>query len=126
MSQIVGPLLSDTGYVSADESTGNLVVRDTVEKLMQIEMIITEFDVPEAEQTVTDIFEIRNGDPSEIVQLLRMLISGDAEQRAQGVLVEAADTAVTVEAAVMAGAVTPEPQGVIAADTEAAPVQHRF
>ena len=78
MSQVVGPLLSETGYVSADESTGNLVVRDTVEKLMQIEMIIREFDVPEAEQTVTDIFEIRNGDPAEIVQLLRMLISGDA------------------------------------------------
>jgi len=77
MSQVVGPLLSETGYVSADESTGNLVVRDTVEKLMQIEMIIREFDVPEAEQTVTDIFEVRNGDPAEIVQLLRMLISGD-------------------------------------------------
>ena len=78
MSQIVGPLLSETGYVSADETTGNLVVIDTVEKLMRIETIIREFDVPEAEQTVTDIFEIRNGDPSEIVQLLRMLISGDA------------------------------------------------
>jgi type II secretion system protein D len=78
MSQIVGPLLSDTGYVSADETTGNLVVIDTVDKLMRIEMIIGEFDVPEAEQTVTDIFEIRNGDPSEIVQLLRMLISGEA------------------------------------------------
>jgi general secretion pathway protein D len=77
MTQVIGPLLSQTGYVSADETTGNVVVRDTVEKLLQIEMIITEFDVPEAEQTVTDTFEIRNGDPSEIVQLLRMLISGD-------------------------------------------------
>jgi len=45
---------------------------------MRIETIIKEFDVPEAEQTVTDIFEIRYGDPSEIVQLLRMLISGEA------------------------------------------------
>jgi general secretion pathway protein D len=79
MSQIVGPLLNeDSGYVSADESTGNLVVIDTVQNLMRIEMIIAQFDVPEAEQTVTDIFEIRNGDPSEIVQLLRMLISGEA------------------------------------------------
>jgi len=77
MTQVIGPLLSDTGYVSADETTGNVVVRDTVEKLLQIEMIIREFDVPEAEQTVTDTFEIQNGDPSEIVQLLRMLISGD-------------------------------------------------
>jgi len=78
MSQIVGPLLSETGYISADESTGNLLVIDTVETLMRIEMIIAEFDVPEAEQTVTEIFEIRNGDPSEIVQLLRMLITGEA------------------------------------------------
>jgi len=78
MSQIVGPLLSETGYVSADETTGNLVVMDTVETLMRIEMIIAQFDVPEAEQTVTEIFEVHNGDPSEIVQLLRMLISGEA------------------------------------------------
>ncbi|MCH7556473.1 MAG: hypothetical protein IIB56_03350 [Planctomycetes bacterium] len=77
MSQIVGPLISDTGYVSADETTGNLVVIDTVESLMRIEMIIEQFDVPEAEQTVTEIFEIRYGDPSEIVQLLRMLITGE-------------------------------------------------
>jgi general secretion pathway protein D len=78
MSQIVGPLISETGYISADESTGNLLVLDTVENLMRIEMIIAEFDVPEAEQTVTEIFEIRYGDPSEIVQLLRMLITGEA------------------------------------------------
>jgi len=77
MAQIVGPLLSETGYVSADETTGNLLVFDTVETLMRIEMIIKEFDVPEAEQTVTEIFEIRYGDPSEIVQLLRMLITGE-------------------------------------------------
>jgi len=78
MVQIVGPLLSETGYVSADETTGNLLVFDTVETLMRIEIIIKEFDVPEAEQTVTEIFEIRYGDPSEIVQLLRMLITGEA------------------------------------------------
>ncbi len=77
MVQIVGPLISETGYVSADETTGNLLVLDTVENLMRIEMIIAEFDVPEAEQTVTEIFEIRYGDPSEIVQLLRMLITGE-------------------------------------------------
>jgi len=77
MAQIVGPLLSETGYVSADETTGNLLVIDTVENLISIETIITEFDVPEAEQTVTEIFEIRYGDPSEIVQLLRMLITGE-------------------------------------------------
>ncbi len=77
MSQIVEPLISETGYVSADETTGNLVVIDTVENLMRIEMIISQFDVPEAEQTVTEIFEVHYSDPAEIVQLLRMLISGE-------------------------------------------------
>ncbi len=78
MSQIVGPLLNDeTGYISADETTSNLVIIDTVENLMRIEMIIREFDVPEAEQTVTEYFEVLYSDPSEIVQLLRMLISGE-------------------------------------------------
>ena len=77
MAQIVGPLLSDTGYVSAEESTGKLLVMVTVENLLRIEIIIGEFDVPEAEGTVTEIFEIRYGDPSEIVQLLRMLITGE-------------------------------------------------
>ena len=77
MSEVIGPLLGESGYISAEESTGTLLVIDTVENLMRIEMIIAQFDVPEAEQTVTDIFEIYNGDPSEIVQLLRMLLSAD-------------------------------------------------
>ncbi len=77
MGEVIAPLLSESGYLSAEETTGNLLVIDTVENLMRIEMIIAQFDVPEAEQTVTDIFEIYNGDPSEIVQLLRMLLSAD-------------------------------------------------
>ncbi len=78
MAQVVGPLLSEEGYVSADESTGQLLVIDTVENLMLIEMIIAQFDVPEAEQAMTQIFEILHGDPSEIVQMLRMLL-GESE-----------------------------------------------
>ncbi|MFB0525520.1 MAG: secretin N-terminal domain-containing protein, partial [Phycisphaerae bacterium] len=78
MGQVIEPLLTESGYVSADESTRSLLVIDTVENLMRIEMIIAQFDVPEAEQTVTEIFEILYSDPSEIVQLLRMLISGES------------------------------------------------
>ncbi len=40
MVQIVEPLLGETGYVTADETTGNLVVIDSVESLMRIEIII--------------------------------------------------------------------------------------
>jgi general secretion pathway protein D len=84
MSQVVRPLLSEAGYVSSDETTGQLLVIDTVENLMRIEMIIAQFDVPEAEQTVTEIFEILHGDPSEIVQLLRMLLSDGSGGSARG------------------------------------------
>ncbi len=78
MGQVIEPLLTESGYVSADESTRSLLVIDTVENLMRIELIIEQFDVPEAEQTVTEIFKVLYSDPSEVVQLLRMLISGES------------------------------------------------
>jgi type II secretory pathway component GspD/PulD (secretin) len=75
MGEIVLPLLGESGYVSADESTGNLLVIDTVENLIRIEAIVAEFDVPEAEQMTTRIFEMLHADPSEVTQLLRLLLS---------------------------------------------------
>ncbi len=79
MGQVVQPLIGEHGYVSADETTGQLLVIDTVENLMRIERIIAVFDVPEAGgQTIQKVFEIRYGDPAEIVQLLRILLSGEA------------------------------------------------
>jgi len=84
MSEVIKPLLGESGHVSGEENTGNLLVIDTVENLMRYERIITEFDVPEAEQTVWDIFQIYNGDPSEIVQLLRMLLSAEGTGGATG------------------------------------------
>jgi hypothetical protein len=75
MGEIVLPLLGESGYVSADESTGNLLVIDTVENLMKIEAIIAQFDVPGAEKTTTQVFEMGHADPAEVVQLLRMLLS---------------------------------------------------
>ncbi|UCF17270.1 MAG: hypothetical protein JSW59_07370, partial [Phycisphaerales bacterium] len=77
MSQVVGPLLTEEGHLSADESTRTLMVMDTVKNLMRIEGIIDEFDVPEAEQTVTDTFVLLHADPGEVVQLLRTLLSFD-------------------------------------------------
>ncbi len=78
MAQVISPLLNDSGYVTAEESTRVLYVIDTVENLIRIEGIIKAFDVPEAEQAVQQIFEIQYGDPSEIVQLLKMLLSEDS------------------------------------------------
>jgi general secretion pathway protein D len=78
MSQVVQPLIGDYGYVSADETTGQLLVIDTVENLMRIERIIDQFDVPEAQTTVTKIIPVEFGDPSEIVQMLKILL-GESE-----------------------------------------------
>ncbi len=82
MADIVLPLLSESGYVSADEMTGNLLLIDTVQNLMQIETVIAQFDVPEAEDTVTEILEVQHSDPSEIVQLVRMLLGEGAGRSA--------------------------------------------
>ncbi len=75
MGEIILPLLGESGYVSADESTGNLLVIDTVENLLRIEPVVAQFDVPEAEQMTTQVFEMHHADPAEVVQLLRMLLS---------------------------------------------------
>jgi general secretion pathway protein D len=77
MAEIVTPLLTDAGLVTADQNTRTLFVVDTVQNLIRLEGIIEQFDVPEAEQAQQDIFEIYNGDPAEIVQVLRMLLSFD-------------------------------------------------
>ena len=74
MGKVVQPLVGEYGHVSADETTGTLLVIDTVGNLIRIERIITEFDVPEAEQTVTKIIPVQFGDPSEIVQMLKILL----------------------------------------------------
>jgi type II secretory pathway component GspD/PulD (secretin) len=78
MSEIVGAMLSEYAYVSADETTGKLLIIDTVKNLIHMERIIMQFDVPEAEKAVTTIFDIKHGDPGEIVQVLRMLLGAEA------------------------------------------------
>jgi len=74
MGTIIQPLVGEHGYVSVDETGGTLMVIDTVANLMRLERIIQQFDVPGTEQSVTDIIEVRYGDPSEIVQMLNILL----------------------------------------------------
>lgn len=81
LHQIVKPLIPEYGHVYAIESTRQLVVIDTVSNLMRIELIIEKLDVPEAEDTVTKIFEIRDSDPAKIVQLLRVLFGQEGPGR---------------------------------------------
>ncbi|MFC1765365.1 secretin N-terminal domain-containing protein [Planctomycetota bacterium] len=81
MAAIIQPLLSDTGFVSADESTGNLLIIDTVENLLRVERIIAQFDEPDTEHLVTEIFTLRHRDPVEIVALLESLLSAEESRR---------------------------------------------
>lgn len=76
MGEILQPLIGEYGYITADESSGNLLVIDTVGNLMRLENIISQFDIPGAEQTEVRIFEIKVGDPSEIVQVLNYILGG--------------------------------------------------
>jgi type II secretory pathway component GspD/PulD (secretin) len=59
MTEVVRPLVGEYGYVGADETTGTLMVIDTVANLMSIEHIIAQFDVPGAGKTVEEFFEIK-------------------------------------------------------------------
>jgi len=80
MGTIIQPLVGEHGYVSVDETGGTLMVIDTVSNLMRLQHIIQQFDVPGSELAVTDIIEVRFGDPSEIVQMLNILL-GEMEGR---------------------------------------------
>jgi general secretion pathway protein D len=80
MASIIQPLVGEHGYVSVDETSGTLMVIDSVANLIRLKRIIDQFDVPGSEQTVTDIIEVRHGDPSEIVQMLNILL-GEMEGR---------------------------------------------
>ncbi len=84
MADIIGPLVSDSGNIVADQNTRTLMVTDTVQNLLRIEGVIEQFDVPEAEQAVNATFEIYNGDPAEIVQVLRTLLSFDGSGGSSG------------------------------------------
>ncbi|MFC1760896.1 secretin N-terminal domain-containing protein [Planctomycetota bacterium] len=77
MHALIENLISEHGYVSADETTGTVTAIDSVSTLMRIEKIIHEFDVPQAQQTVTDLIPVEN-DPIEIVQLLRVIMGDEA------------------------------------------------
>jgi len=74
LEEIITPLTAEYGHVTAIESTGNVAVIDTVANLMRIERIIKQLDVPESEQQVEQIFEIKKGDPGIIVQVLQSLL----------------------------------------------------
>ncbi len=73
--EVISPLVADYGHITALENTRDIVVIDTVENLIRIEQIIKQLDVPESEKVVEQIFEIKNTDPTEIVQVLELILT---------------------------------------------------
>ncbi len=78
MLNIIEPMLGDSGYASAEENTSTLMVIDTVENLLNFQGIIDKFDSPQGEDNAQAIFEVKNGDPTEIVQLIKILMGEEA------------------------------------------------
>lgn len=81
--EMIKPLVGEHGYAMADESSGRVGVIDTVENLVRIEKIIQELDVPESSQTVERVFEIKYGDPAEIVSVMELVLNDAAKQSAK-------------------------------------------
>jgi general secretion pathway protein D len=82
---MIKPLVGEHGYVMADQKTGRLAVIDTVDNLSRIEKIVQELDIPESEQSAEQVFEIQYGDPTEIVNVLQLILGGSSNSSSQGV-----------------------------------------
>jgi len=80
MKEIIAPLVPEYGYVNADETTKTLIVIDTVANLQRIEGYINQLDVAEEEEMERRIFDIQQGDPTEIAQLLKIIMSAGYPQ----------------------------------------------
>lgn len=72
--QIIAPLTASYGYAVADEGTSRVAVIDTVDNLMRIERLIQQLDVPESEQEIERVFELKYADPMEVVQVLQLIL----------------------------------------------------
>ncbi len=84
MIQLVRPVLNNSAYVSAEETTRKLLIVDTVESLIRAEEIIQTFDVPGTEQAVANTFYLKYADPAEVVQFITMILSQDGSSTRGG------------------------------------------
>lgn len=80
--QIIAPLTADYGYAIADEGSSRVGVIDTVDNLMRIERLILQLDIPESEQEIEKVFELKYADPMEVVQMLQLILGGTRTGRA--------------------------------------------
>jgi general secretion pathway protein D len=82
--QIIAPLTADYGYAIADEGSSRVGVIDTVDNLMRIERLILQLDIPESEQEIEQVFELKYADPMEVVQMLQLILGENRSSRRSG------------------------------------------
>ncbi len=74
MMTMIQPMLGDAARMTPEPTTGTLLIVDSVENLLQIEKVVAQFDVPQRDDTVTQVFELQHREPEEIVSLLGSLV----------------------------------------------------
>ncbi|MCC6682026.1 MAG: hypothetical protein IT445_14085 [Phycisphaeraceae bacterium] len=81
LKDIILPMLPDYAAVMADPNINRLTVTEAAANLLRIEQLVKELDVPASTPTIDHIFQIKEGDASEIVSMLRVILAGtlDAE-----------------------------------------------
>jgi general secretion pathway protein D len=81
--QIINPLIAEYGYAVADEGTMRIAVIDTVDNLLRIERLIQQVDIPESDEEIEQVFELKYGDPLEIVQVLQIIFDQKNKSRSR-------------------------------------------
>ena len=78
MVAIITPMLGDMARVTPEPTTGTLMVVDSVENLLRIEKIVAQFDVPQRDDTITQVFELQFREPEEIANLLGAVVGDNS------------------------------------------------
>ncbi len=73
---VLKPLTPSYGHITADPTTGKLIVVATAEELMTMATLIAELDKPDVSGRELRVFPIKNLDVFEVVPLLEKLIAG--------------------------------------------------
>ncbi len=79
LREAITPMLPTFGGVVADPNTRQLMVTDTVAGLARVEEVIAALDVPAAADVERKIFPLQRADASWVVQVLKLMLSGEGD-----------------------------------------------
>jgi type II secretory pathway component GspD/PulD (secretin) len=79
MEPVLKPIISKKGSLTADDGKRILKVTDTVKKLLQIERIITTFDLAGGDEPRFQIFELKYIDPNKATEIINKILELQGE-----------------------------------------------